>query len=266
MRKFILLLTYIAIVLCVFTACEDIIDVKLNSVEPQLVIEAVMRMGEPAEVLITRTKDFDDDNHYQTINTARITLSDGKDIAELLHLNEAGRYRSTQITGTERTTYHLTVELDGSTYTATSYLPPRVELDSITLFKFPMVDYYYPMVHFVDPAGEENQYYRFVIGVNGEWPNLRKRLLSTEFMDGNIIRQPVFVSYDDERDDDPILNGDLVTVEMRCLDEAGFTFFDTLDNVDFAQANPEGNFSGDVLGAFTTYSYTQKEILMKWEK
>lgn len=244
------------------SSCEDVIDVDLNSVDPEIVIEGVIRMGENPEVLITKTKDFGDNNEYTPIKDAQVIITNGAGNSETLQTNEAGKYIATTMIGTERQTYSLSVTYEDKQYTASTYMPPHVELDSLTMFKFPMVDFYDPMVHFVDPLGEENQYYRFVMAINGEWPKLRMRLMSTEFVDGDIIRQPIFVRYEDDRDDDPIKSGDVVTVEMRCLDKGTYTFFETMDNGDFALANPTSNIKGGALGYFGAYSYTRKDITM----
>ncbi len=246
------------------SSCEDIIDVDLNSVDPELVIEGVIRMGENPEVLITKTKDFGDNNDYPPITDAQVVITDDAGNSETLQTNEAGKYIATTLEGTERRTYSLSVTYGDKQYTASTRMPPRVELDSLTMFKFPMVDFYDPMVHFVDPVGEENQYYRFVMAINGEWPKLRMRLMSTEFVDGSIIRQPIFVRFDDDRDDGPIQSGDVITVEMRCLDKGTYTFFETMDNGDFALANPTSNITGGALGYFGAYSYTRKEIEMNY--
>lgn len=245
-------------------SCEDIVDVELNSVEPVLVIEGVVRLDEKAEVLITRTKDFGEDNTYEPVTSAVVTISDDAGNSEQLVSDASGRYVGATITGTERRTYRLSVSCEGEEYTAISRMPPRVEMDSITQWWFPLLDYPEPMVHFVDPPGEENQYYRFVVSINGKWPNLEKRLISTEFVDGNNISQVIFLRYDDGNDDEPISNGNLLTLEMRCLDKGTYTFFNTLDMIDSSLANPTSNITGGALGYFGAYSYTQSTVSMRW--
>lgn len=245
-------------------SCEDIIDVELNSVDPVLVIEGIVRLDEKAEVRITRTKDFGDDNTYEPVTDAVVTISDDAGNTEQLVPDASGKYAATTITGTERRTYRLSVSREDKEYTALSYMPPRVEIDSITAWWFSLIDYPNPMVHYVDPPGEENQYYRFVVTVNNSWTNLKKRLISTEFVDGNIIRQTIFLSYDYDNDDDPIENGDMVTLEMQCLDKGVYTYFDTLSMIESTLANPTSNIAGGALGYFGAYSYTRKSIVMSW--
>ncbi len=265
-RKLSLALFVCAVTLLV-SSCQDEIQVDLRSVPPMVVIEGVIREGTQAEVLITKTKDFSDNTEYLPVTDAVVTISDDAGNDEQLVCNASGKYVATTIEGVQRREYHLTVRYDGQTYTATTKMPPVVALDSLTLFKFPMVDYWDPMVHFRDPAGEENQYYRFVIGINGEYPRFRDRYISAEFVDGNVIHQPLFVRYQNESiEDDPIKKGDLITVEMRCLDKGTYKFIETLDRVEDSLANPTSNISGGALGYFGAYSFTQMDIVADWEE
>lgn len=265
-RKTIIIILTGILFLMIHSSCEDLIDVDLRSVEPKLVIEGTVRMGAPAEVLLTKTKDFKENNNYPPITDAIVTITDDAGNSEQLIANSSGKFVATTITGVERRTYNLSVSYEGQQYTATSFMPPLVEIDSLTQWKFPMVDHPDPMIHFKDPAGEENQYYRFAISINGEHPDLRDRLLSTEFIDGNIIHTPIFVRYEDydDDDDDPIQQGDVVTIEMRCIDKGTYKFFETLSNIDNSLANPTSNIQGGALGYFGAYSYSSMDIKMEW--
>ncbi len=260
-----LVLSLLLAVASLASSCKDEIEVDLRSVDPQLVIEGVIREGAQAEVLITKTKDFSDNSEYLPVTNAVVSISDDAGHNELLTPNASGKYIAATIEGVQRREYRLSVEYDGKTYTATTRMPPVVALDSLTLFKFPMVDYWDPMIHFRDPVGEENQYYRFVVGINGEYPRFRDRYISTEFMDGNVIHQPLFVRFeDDSNEEDPIKLGDLITVEMRCLDKGTYKFIETLDRVEDSMANPTSNITGGALGYFGAYSYTQMDIMAEW--
>ncbi|WP_239058255.1 DUF4249 domain-containing protein [Bacteroides sp. 214] len=256
----------IALLLIVsFVSCEDIIDVNLRSVTPELVIEGVVKQGFPAEVRITKTKDFNDDNTYTPITDAIVTIADDAGNREQLTTDASGKYLATTIVGVERRTYNLTVLHEGAEYTATSTMPPAVAIDSLTQWHFLMHDYDEPMIHFADPVGEENQYYRFVFAINGNWENLEKSLLSTEFIDGNVIHNPLMLELiNDPDDDDPIENGDVITVEMQCMDKATYKYFETLYMIDNSLANPTSNIKGGALGYFGAYSFRQEQIKIEW--
>ncbi len=269
-KQTILTLTAAFVLAVSFSSCEDIIDVDLHSVAPELVIEGAVRMGEPAEVLITKTRDFDATNDYPPVTDAVVVISDETTGArETLLPDRYGKYVAASIRGTERHTYHLSVTYEGVEYTAATYMPPRVEIDSLTLWKLPVKDIPDPQIHFVDPAGEENQYYRYILRVNGKQPLLQDRLedkvLSTENMDGLVIRLALFINYENSgRDDDPVEQGDVVTVEMQCLDKDVYRFFETLYGVGDAMANPVSNIKGGALGYFGAYSFTSKDVVMDW--
>ena len=269
-KKAILIYLTGVITLCTTSSCEDMIDVDLRTAEPRLVIEGVIRMGEPAEVLITKSKAFSGSNEYPPVTDAVVVIS-GDDMRhpDTLSCNGQGRYVAETVKGTERTTYHLSVTYEDVQYTATSYMPPRVEIDSLTVWKMPIKKTADPQVHFKDPAGEENRYYRCVLSINGVRPaalrdRLKDRLISTAFADGDAIHRPVFIDYEVDRDDDPVHQGDMVTVEMQCLDKDVYTFFETLYNVEDALANPTGNIKGGALGYFGAYSFTSRDIIMEW--
>lgn len=261
MKKIIYLIT-----LVLFTvSCEDIIDVDLRSVDPELVIEGVIRMDEYATVLITKTKDFGSNNDYTPIRDARVLITDDAGNSEELQTDASGKYVATTILGTEKRTYNLSVTYEDRNFTATTYMPPRVKIDSLTVFSFPVSDSHHPQVHFVDPLGKENQYYRFAFAINGEWlKTLNKPVLSTEYIDGNVIHDPVFIHFEDGNDDKPVNNGDVLTLEMQCIDRGTYYFFSTLDNVGMSGSNPTSNIKGGALGYFGAFSYTRKDIVMEW--
>lgn len=270
MKKNIIILLFSTLLLFVASACEDEINVNLRSVEPGLVIEGTVRMGSPAEVLITKTKDFDNATPYVPITDAQVTITDDAGNVEVLQPNAEGKFVASTIVGVERRTYNLSVAYGENEYTATSYMPPRVVIDSLTMWEMPVKDFPYPMVHFADPLGEENQYYRFVMSINGVRPTgadrIKDDVFSSEFVDGNVIRMPLFVSYEASRDDDdPIAQGDVVGVEMQSIDKGPYKFFDTLYNINWGLANPTGNITGGVLGCFSAYSFDTMDIVMEWD-
>lgn len=246
-------------------SCEDIIDVDLRSVDPELVIEGVVRQGMNAEVRISRTKDFGDDNTYPPITDAQVTISDDAGHTEKLTADASGKFVAATITGVERRTYHLTVVHDGNRYTATSRMPPAVGIDSLTQWKFPMHDYNEPMLHFADPPGEESQWYRVAFAVNGVWGDYEKMMISTEFIDGNVIHYPLMVDFDNGNDDDdPLTNGDIVTVELQCMDKPTYKYFLTLYDNAWALANPTTNIVGGALGYFGAYAWSRGEVKVEW--
>lgn len=254
----------VAIISLVTTSCEKEVDVDLRSVEPRLVIEAKVIKDMYATVRLTKTKDFDANNDFPPVKGAVITITDDAGNFETLDFDEAsGLYTSKKIIGVERRTYNLSVVCEGMEYTSTSKMPPLVPIDSLTTrFMFPGMDYPYPMVHFQDPIGEENNYYRHLVYVNGKKILQDDLVFTSKYSDGEYVR--TLLSVRTPGDDDPIENGDLITVEHQCLDKDAYTFFETLSNIDNSLNNPTTNIVGGALGYFSAFSVDKKDIIAKW--
>ncbi|MBD8388802.1 DUF4249 domain-containing protein [Dysgonomonas sp. BGC7] len=269
MNKFIKI--YIQIILAVllvpvFTSCEKEIDVDLRSIPPRIQIEGIVKQNQLATVRISQTVDFDDNSGYPFLKGAIVTISDDTGNSEVLTQDATGWYMSENIKGEEGRTYHMSVVYDGKEYTSTSKMPPHVELDSLSMYKMPVMDYAFPMIHFKDPKGTTNQYYRALLFINGkQHPDVNEFVLSAEFMDGDVFHQflPVFINDDDV---DPIKQGDELTIEFQCLDKGAYTFFYTLSRIEEAQVNPTSNISNGALGYFSACTAQQKSIIAEWEE
>lgn len=248
----------------IFFSCEDIIDVELNSVEPHIVIEGNVRMDSLATVRVTTTKDFSSVNEYTPIRDAVVKITDNAGNEETLTINANGDYVAQNIRGVINRTYSLSVTHEGIEYTAESRMPPVVNIDSLTLFDFPFLDYPTPMIHFTDPKGDINQFYRFVVFVNGVRPYNWFELFSSEMIDGFPIHQRLSVPYGNNDTEDPVHQGDTLSVEMQCIDEDVFTFWSTLDMIDNSLANPTSNIKGGALGYFSAYSHQLASIEAIW--
>ncbi len=236
-------------VVALLVACEDTIDVDLNSVPPRVVIEAMIGRDSVAKVYLTQTADFNHQGAYPVVRGAQVTVSDDRGNFEVLQQNAEGWYMGTTLRGIASRTYSLSVVYDGTEYTAQSYMPPPVAIDSLTLYKTPLADYPFPMIHFKDPAGSENQYYRFFVYFNGRRdPEAQEYILPTEHIDGSPIHQLLFTDIYPYRT--------IIQVEMQCIDPAVYTFFETLNRNDMSLNNPTTNIRGGALGYFSAYSAT----------
>ncbi|MDH6355648.1 hypothetical protein M2132_001993 [Dysgonomonas sp. PH5-45] len=250
----------------VVSSCEKEVDVDLRSVEPRLVIEGVVPEDSLATVRLTKTKDFDDNTPYQPIADATVTVTDeDTGYSETLLFDAvSGYYVAPTLRGVVGRTYRLKVESEGESYEATSKMPPLVMLDSVTMYKVPAMDYAMPQVHFTDPFGEENHYYRFRVYVNGERPDKSDDACSAEHTDGTPFHMPIFIRSNKD-DVDPLKKGDRVTVEMQCIDKGAHKYFETLYNIDENLTNPTTNIVGGALGYFSAYSSMKKEIIADWK-
>ena len=248
----------------ILTSCEKEIDVDLNSVTPRLVIEGLVVKDSIAKVKLTKTKDFNDNNVYEPITGASIQISDDAGNTETLLLNSTGWYVAKTLKGVEGRTYKLTVLYDEQTYTSTSKMPPVVKIDSLSMFDFKVLDYWLPRVHFKDPVGTTNDYYRAKLYVNDKYIPCAYEAISMDRSDGI---EYVNLCFPDEKKlvDEEIKKGDRLKIELQRLDKGAYTYFYPLDVISDSNNNPTSNITGGALGYFSAYSYDRQEIIADWE-
>lgn len=259
-------LLLIALFTISLSSCEKEIDVDLKSVTPRIVIEGIVKQNELAKVRVTQTIDFDDNSGYPNLKGAIVKISDNAGKSEVLEQDGTGWYVAKEIIGVMERTYSMSVTYEGKEYTSTSTMPPHVKLDSVTMYKVPIMDYAFPMVHFQDPIGETNQYYRALFFVNGkQLPDVQEFVLSADKVDGTYYHQFLPVTTHDD-DNDPINKGDEITIELQCIDKGTFTYFDSLNRGKESSTNPISNITGGSLGYFSACTAEQVTIIANWEK
>lgn len=261
--NFTLLLLLIAFAFC---SCEKEIDVDLKSAPPRIQIEGIVKQDQLAMVRVSHTVDFNDNSGYPLLSGAIVKISDDAGNSETLKQDNTGWYVAQNIKGVVGRKYNLSVIYEDKEYTSTSQIPPQVRLDSLSMYKIPVMDYALPMIHFKDPVGLTNQYYRCLVYINGkQLTDMNELVLSTEFMDGSPIHQflPVFTHDDDV---DPIQQDDEILIEFQCLDKGAYTFFETLSRIEESLTNPTSNITGGALGYFCACTVDQMTITAKWEE
>lgn len=267
--RFLLLLNlFIALLLVLFSACEDVIDIDLKDVEPQIVIEGTIT-DQPGSctVKISKTGDYFEPSTFPAVSGAVVKITDAAGNSETLHETEAGIYMSDSLQGIPGRTYTLTVIAEGKDYTATSIMPQALQLDSLSYeyqsggFGRDEKEGYKLHCHFTDPAGIDN-YCRFKVYKNEELVE-GFFLYRDKFTDGN----PIDFSHLGELFD---LN-DTLRVELLTMGKATFDYLSTLENVSgignqgpsATPANPNTNLSNDALGYFGAFTVRVDNIIIQ---
>jgi len=251
----------ISIFIFVFFSCEKEIDIKLNSSEPRLVIEAFIVKDSLATVRITKSKNYGESNEYPPVDNAFITLSDNNGNIEVLEQNADGEYKTSLMRGIEGTKYSLTVNVEGDEYTAESTMPIQVNIGYISMYYIPAFEAAAPMVTFLDPEGIEN-YYRYVLYINGKkMPDLF--VSSDEDRDGKVVSRLLFFD-SDYNDEEEIKKGDLISVEMYTLDKGAYDFFESWARIGSTLANPKTNITGGALGYFSAHTMVEDSTIADW--
>ncbi|GAB3646328.1 hypothetical protein GCM10028791_06350 [Echinicola sediminis] len=266
MKRYIYSLLFLTIS---FTACEEVIQLDLDTAAPRIVIEgAVTDQQGPYTVRVSESVGFYEDNVFPGISGAYVEISDEMGNVDVLEEVAEGVYQTTSIQGQRGVNYQLTVQVNGQTFQAESRMQEvQVGIDSLAFrFEEESLLYdegYYFRAHFEDPEGLGN-YYSFNVWVNGE-------LYVFDF-DGEEIEDDNFWLYEDKYTDGnaqdydfphTLKQGDEVYVELRHLNRSTYDYFRTvvevIDGGGVAPSNPLSNFGDSALGYFGAFSVTSIE-------
>lgn len=253
-----------AIILLAVSGCQKVIDLKLANAATQIVIEGnVTNVRGPQTVTISQSVPFTNTNTFPPVSGATVTINDNKGNIYKLIEGPVGTYVVNNLLGRPGTTYTLTVQVNGNTYTANSTMPPTVFFQPLTYaddsFK---KDSKLITIHYQDPANTPNQY-RFIMSVNGIQV---KSIFDTDdtFTDGASVDIDLYQS------DFKIKSGDNVTVEEQCIDRSIFNYWFSLSQQQDSGAgggttpsNPPSNLSNNALGYFSAHTTFVEGVIIQ---
>ncbi|MCY1722234.1 hypothetical protein OU798_17910 [Prolixibacteraceae bacterium Z1-6] len=262
--KYILFFLFAALI----TSCEELIDVELNSANPNLVAEGVIELGEPVWLRLSYTSDYfsKGTTEFYEYSTAVITDENGN--SEILQYEGDGLYCGSEILGEKNTNYTLNFTEGKSSYEASSTLFPPVAIKQVSFNKTRIqtleenrTAYKINIVYRNNP--NQNNYYLFRFYVDGELQNNWYSLANSSYYpdDSFLVYQPAHVYFD---------KGDKVRVVAYTLDEATYNYYSQLNDLlgsDLENTstpyNPRSNFGDNVLGYFAAWSYDTFEAEVK---
>ncbi|MGF7080748.1 DUF4249 domain-containing protein [Mucilaginibacter sp. UYCu711] len=266
-------ITYLILIVSItfLSACEKAIDLKLNNTTPQYVIEGVLT-NEPGgcKVLISQTKKFTDDNVFNGVSGAQVSISNNGN-TYIITPTAQGVYQNSTFSGTPGQSYLLSVNINGKDFTGACTMPQQVKLDSIYLVKDNFgnnadgTTRKYITVKYLDPAAVKNSY-RFVQYIDGR---KEKTVFvdNDEFTNGQVVNNQLRA---DNVNDDPardIRSGNHVTIEMLNIDATVYKYWFSLaesaggDGNNAAPANPVTNIQGGALGYFSAHNIQKKTLI-----
>lgn len=266
--KRILILLFITI----FWSCEEIIQVDINSSDPQIIIEAKLsNLIERNGIYITESTDFYNPNEYKKITDAAVTIFDDKGNSFIIEEISPGVYQHPNLVSIPNNIYTIDIHHKNKKYTASSSAPEPILLDSLSyeLRPRPFQDkkFLELHVHFQDDESISN-FARFVVYKNGEKIN-RIFIYDDRLTNGNEI-DFFFFNFDE---DEEFQSGDSITVELETINEQIHTYFRTLRRVaarsfggpfgPAAPSNPISNWDNNAFGYFSAYSIDSKTIVIE---
>lgn len=264
--KTIKIATFIIGLTALFSSCQDVIDINLNSIDPRLVIVvAITDINDSTEIKISKSTDYFDPGIYQPVSNALVTITDNTGEVFQLSEHNSGLYTE-KLRGIEGTEYRLAVKVDGENYTGTVKMPHKVSIDSLSIEPTPeYMEFsggYLVNCHLHDPTGVEN-YYRLKVSNINDSTDQEKVLyvFDDAFVDGNEIS----MRWDDEQ----FFAQDTIVVELQTLAESTYDYYRTLASLfedgmigNPNPANPITNLSNDALGYFGAYTVNRDTIVI----
>lgn len=253
----------LTLALFLFGSCEKIIDLKLDNSDPLVVIDGGLNdQNENQELRISKTYNFTESNKFNGVSGAVVILT--RPNGSKVNYNEVspGIYRTVKMRGVPGNKYILSVTIEGKTYTASSIMPVRVNLDSLSFKQFNIFSSQstYVAVNFSDPPNIANQY-RYILKTNG---NVKADMVNEDrFNNGNKVSDAIFYELDD------LSSGETIDVEFQCIDKQVYRYFYSLGQNSgaggppVAPANPPSNFDNGALGVFNAYTTSKLSIVIK---
>ncbi len=244
----------------VFSSCQKVIQIDLNSASPKIVIEGVVTdsLG-PYRVMITKSGSYFNQPFIPPVEGAFVTISDDQGIVDTLSEEQPGIYLTTKTQGIPGHSYFLKVIAENNEYLASTTMKTRVEIDSLFVQETqgPAGRKRRNVVcRFRDPAGEKN-YYRVKFFDNGKTSKDNYRLYDDQYTDGELV---------DIRAGGATA-GALDGVILMSIDKKAYDYFHTLEDIirtnpffGSTPANPNTNLSNGALGYFAAYTVTAGRI------
>ena len=243
-------------------SCEDTITPTLPEAPSLLAVEAwINNKPEPQVIRLTQTQPYFDGTPPPAVSDAVVTVSGSDQVYTFVEdEREPGTYywtpsNTTETLGTVGSTYQLTIESNGETYTSTTTMDRVAPIDSIT-FEYQAASQFFPETYVaefwaVDPAGEGDAYWirTYKNGELLDGPDDISLGYDAGFTQGGnfddaIFIQPVRTSinpFDQDEDGDFLaayLPGDSVYVELHSISDAAFNYWNEVQ----IQVNRPGGF------------------------
>lgn len=245
----------------ILVGCKKVIHVNLDNAGIQTVITGeVNNKPGPYQINISKSANYASDNIFPPVSGAFVTIS-GDGMIDTLSETSPGIYLTHNLRGKPGIGYSLYVSSEGAVYTATSIMPQPVPLDSIS-FIAGRGNNIYAVANFQDQPGVSN-FYQFIEYANGvRFSNGRgNSVFDDRLSDGRYINR---LLYDDSTD---IKLGITLKVQMKCIDQAVYTYWDELLEISggggFSSptpANPTSNISGGALGYFSANTVSSRSV------
>lgn len=209
------------LVVCLFSACQDVVELEVPKGDTRLVIDGRVYHGKALqEVTISTTSPFFDKGNTPRVSNATVVIEDNLGHRDTLTEGEKGVYQIKK-EGDLGKRYRLEIVLENGKRYGSSYqeLKPVPAIDSI----------YYEMTGSADNAEfsvsfnfKDNQdvkdFYRWNYAINGKYNNASIISTSDKFFNGSDVKDVDIIN------DEDIASGDQVLIEQMSINEEEYIF------------------------------------------
>ena len=261
-------------------SCEKVIEIDLNTADPQFVAEAVIYKDSVPVVHLTRTISFFSQEEPDYVEDATVLISDGT-ITEQLNFTGDGFYRGSSVIGTEGKKYWIEIQNEGTTYTGNSFMPPEPDIISVSYSKNNNQTIFNPYgetmfvirCEFIDDPAAENYYMiRYILDdevLSGSYYLLTEK---------NAVNGTFEISDINSADNDTIkfeewmfYEGGKGEVQVFSIDKSVYDYFVQLNDVLYwkrrfnppSPYNPISNISNGALGYFAAWAYDSRKLILE---
>jgi hypothetical protein len=213
--------TFIFFALMFVSGCyQDVIDVDFSEIDNQVVIEGMITNELTNHtVKISMTSSYSDPYNYPAVTGAEVTVSDNEGNVIMLEESESGIYKSPMMQGVPGRTYTLNVVYDNDTFTAVSYMPQPLKLDSSRFV--PSDDYgNYNFKYYFSDDEEVTEQCRFEVYINDYYLRDESFLYNGKYYEGkSIVKDDIYGSN---------LYSDVIHIDIYSMDETGFNIYSNM--------------------------------------
>ena len=289
----------VVLVLCavVLASCQKEVHISLGGTAPVVVVQGQVQTGQPPYIVLTSSISFFSTIDLSTlqnsfVHNAVITVSNGTLTVPLKEYNfDTGTFNkfyvysidttnlSNLMVGEAGKTYTLTIQVNGSTYTAVTKIPTPKGVDTMWFaqptFKSKRTpdSAYQLYANYTDPDTIGNYVRSFTQKNHGQfYPN---GLYSDDAVNGiTITNITMFAGYQDSTNvqTDTVryfFPGDTVTLNWCQIDKGVYSFWNTEEFAQRAIGNPfaspinvQTNIKGGAIGVWAGYSSAMKTLVV----
>ncbi len=274
-------ITAFILLIVIFAACTERIDIKLDDTYTRLVVEGYITTDTASHyVRLTKTTSYFYSESPPTVSGAEVSISDGDTTFQLVEKESGYYYIEPPVAGEIGKNYTLDIILaepvnEKTHYTASSMINPINNLDSIGVEYNDNWEVWIVKCYAWDPPTTE--FYMFRILKNGVLitDSIDEVMVTDDILYNGSYTNGIGVGWlEEDRPDERLQLGDTVEVLMSSITEDYTNFIWNIQDetryssplFDGPPANIPGNLSNGALGYFAAYSNERASTIVNVKK